>query len=209
MKLVMIMALPMVHLVAARMWAQDKPEYINCPEYYLGAISPDAIHIRDGNDKSHKDEIHLNNWRVPNPHMVAEYWMANRTPFDAGYGLHVLIDGQWAVSFRRDFPEMLLPNGKPDPDIYYNDTCRVDFELFDQHMNDGFFENMLRRAISPADHPLLTAYEIGAWRDETFKFYDRPCPKNNPIRFITREYVDQFINTCFALPNQLYKEAFI
>lgn len=208
-KLVLLMALPMVHLVAARMWAQDKPAYINCPEYYLGTISPDAIHIRDGNDKSHKDEIHLRNWRVPNPGRVAEYWRTHRTPFDAGYGLHVLLDGQWAVGFRSAFPEMLLPSGKPDPEIYYNDTYRLDFALFDQYTKDGFFEDMLKQAVAPLDHPLLTAYEISAWRDETFRFYDRPCPKNDPIRFITREYLDHFLGECFALPNELYKEAFL
>ncbi len=202
------MALPMVHLVAARMWAQDQKEYANCPEYYLGTLSPDAIHIRDGNDKSHKDEIHLNNWCVPNPERVLEYWRLHRTPFDIGYGVHVLIDGQWAVGFRRDFPEMLLPSGKPNPDIYYNDTCRVDFELYDQYAPDGFFAEMLNCAVPPQDHPLLTANEIDAWRDEMFRFYDRPCPKNDPIRFITREYVDRFIRECLALPKQLYKEAF-
>ena len=67
---------------------------------------------------------------------------------------------------------------------------------------------MLNRAVPPQDHPLLTANEIDAWRDEMFRFYDRPCPKNDPIRFITREYVDRFIRECLALPKQLYKEAF-
>ena len=52
------MALPMVHLLAAWAWAQDKPELKNNPDFYLGTLSPDAIHIRDGNDKSRKNEIH-------------------------------------------------------------------------------------------------------------------------------------------------------
>ena len=124
------MALPMVHLLAAWNWAQDKPDLRDNPEYYLGAISPDAIHIRDGSDKSRKNEFHLNNWRSPDPDAVYHYWLKHSSPFDIVYGIHVLLDGQWAAGFRRDFPQMLLPNGRPDPDIYYNDTCVTDFFLF-------------------------------------------------------------------------------
>ena len=56
------MAYMMVHLLVARRWAEGHPEFLESPEFYYGAIAPDAIHVRDGNDKSHKNEIHLNNW---------------------------------------------------------------------------------------------------------------------------------------------------
>ena len=65
--MVILMALPMVHLHAAWLWAQDKPELRDNPDYYLGSISPDAIHVRDGSDKSRKNAFHLNNWRSPDP----------------------------------------------------------------------------------------------------------------------------------------------
>ena len=42
-------------------WAKDKPELFNCPEFYFGAIAPDAIHVRYHDDKSRKDEFHLGN----------------------------------------------------------------------------------------------------------------------------------------------------
>ena len=32
------MALPMVHLMMAWKWAQDKPELRENPDYYLGAV---------------------------------------------------------------------------------------------------------------------------------------------------------------------------
>ncbi|MBQ3575080.1 MAG: hypothetical protein IJA26_05390, partial [Clostridia bacterium] len=111
------MALPMVHLHAAWLWAQDKPELRENPDYYLGSISPDAIHVRDGSDKSRKNAFHLNNWRAPDPDSVLRYWIDHHTPFDIGYGIHVLLDGQWAAGFRRDFPEMLLPDGRPNIEI--------------------------------------------------------------------------------------------
>lgn len=201
------MALPMVHFMAAWLWAQDKPELRENPDYYLGAISPDAIHIRDGNDKSHKNEIHLNNWRYPDPDRVFQYWLAHRSPFDIGYGIHVLLDGQWAVAFRRNFPEMLLPDGRPDTNIYYNDTIITDFYLYHHSPLTPFFFDMLRRGTAPADHPLLRLHEFEGWRADTFAFYDRPCPRNDPVRFITPEYVHAFLHDCQPLMTQTYEKA--
>ena len=199
------MALPMVHLLAAWSWAQDKPELRENPDYYLGAISPDAIHIRDGDDKSHKDEIHLHNWRAPAPDEVLRYWMARSEPFDIGYGIHVLLDGQWAVGFRRRFPEMLLPNGKPDPKIYYNDTCVTDFELYRESPLTPFLMDMVRRGRAPEDHPLLRLHEFEGWRRDTLAFYQRPCPMGDPVRFITRAYVEEFLNECKGMMTETYE----
>lgn len=42
------MPLPMVHLLTARRWAQNRPALRDCPEFYLGVIAPDAIHTRPG-----------------------------------------------------------------------------------------------------------------------------------------------------------------
>ncbi len=199
------MALPMVHLLAAWMWAQDKPELLKNPDYYLGAISPDAIHVRDGNDKSHKNEIHLNNWRYPDPDAVLRYWQSHSTPFDMGYGVHVLLDGQWAVEFRRRFPQMLLSNGKPDPEIYYTDTCITDFALYADCEQTPFFMDMIRSGSAPADHPLLRQSEFEGWRQDTLDFYQRPCPKQGEVRYIDQTYVKSFLDQCTKLMTFTYE----
>ena len=199
------MALPMVHLLAARAWAQDKPELYDNPDYYLGAISPDAIHIRDGDDKSRKNEIHYNNWRSPDLDAVLEYWREHDSPFDIGYGIHVLLDGQWATDFRRAFPEMLLPNGKPDPEIYYNDTCVTDFELYRDSELTQTLMDLVRRGRAPEDHPKLTQYEFEAWREMTLQFYQRPCPMNGPVRFLNRDYTERFLKKCLQLMSTTYE----
>lgn len=198
------MALPMVHLLAAWEWAQDKPELRENPDYYLGAISPDAIHIRDGDDKSRKDEFHLYNWRRPAPNEVLRYWMEHDTPFDLGYGIHVLLDGQWAVGFRSRFPQMLLPNGKPDPQIYYNDTCITDFELYRKSPLTSHLMDLVKRGRAPEDHPLLTRREFELWRKDTLHFYDRECPMRNPVRYIDREYVENFLKDCTELMTETW-----
>lgn len=199
------MALPMVHLLVAWTWAQDKPELRENPDFYLGAISPDAVHIRDGNDKSHKNEIHLNNWRTPDPDAVLQYWSKHQKPFDIGYGIHVLLDGQWAVGFRQRFPEMLRPDGKPDPQVYYNDTLITDFDLYQHSQLTPFLMKMVQEGHAPTDHPLLGAREFSLWQSDTIHFYQRPCPMDGPIRFISREYVDDFIKECLPLMNLTYE----
>jgi len=199
------MALPMVHLLAAWRFAQDKPELINNPDYYLGAVSPDAIHIRDGNDKSRKNAIHLNNWRYPDPDSVLDYWIDHHTPFDIGYGIHVLLDGQWAVEFRSRFPQMLLPDGRPDTNIYYNDTIITDFSLYQKCDLTPFFMDMIAKGSAPADHPQLRLHEFEGWREATLKFYQRECPMSNPVRFISEEYVHEFLDFCLPKMHQTYE----
>ena len=87
------MALSMVHLLLARSWARGHEAYLECPEFYLGAISPDAMHVRFHDDKSRKDEFHLGNWGSVHVERVHEYWRERFTPFDVGYGIHALTDG--------------------------------------------------------------------------------------------------------------------
>lgn len=200
------MALPMVHLLAAWNWAQDKPELLNDPDYYLGAISPDAIHVRDGDDKSHKNAVHFNNWRRPDPDRVRDYWLERSSAFDLGYGIHVLLDGQWALSFRRDFPEMLLPDGRPDTAIYYNDTLATDFALHRESPLTPFLFDMLGRGVPPKDHPMLTEHEFLQWRQDTFDFYRRECPAKKPTRFIDRAYVEAFLQSCGGMFDDVYAQ---
>ena len=199
------MALPMVHLLAAWKWAQDKPELRNNPDYYLGTLSPDAIHIRDGNDKSHKNEIHLNNWRSPDPDRVFAYWRVHNAPFDIGYGVHLLIDGQWAQRFRSRLTGMLLPGGRPDPEIYYNDTIITDFRLYGESELTPFLMDMVGRGKAPENHPLLTKDEFDQWQLDVRKFYERDCPKSDPVRFVTMEYVEAFLDECNELIDQTYR----
>lgn len=61
------MALSMVHLLVARRWAREREDLFSSAQFYLGAISPDAMHVRFHDDKSRKDEFHLGNWLSVHP----------------------------------------------------------------------------------------------------------------------------------------------
>ena len=201
------MALIMVHLLAGDRWAQRHPAYLDCPEFYYGVISPDAIHIRDGNDKSHKDEIHLHNWGRPHPDEVVDYWRKHRTPFDIGYGVHVLTDAQWVPRYRERLPGILKPDGKLDTDIYYNDTFVTDFRLFHKIPRLAELLDMVEAAEPAADHPLLTADEFDQWRRMIAKAYRGECPKNGPVRFVDEAYVLEFVDDCVSMIDDVYAQA--
>lgn len=202
------MALTMVHLLVAERWAEAHPAYYEDPGFYLGAISPDAIHIRDGDDKSHKNEIHLNNWMSPHPEDVAAYWQEHRSPFDVGYGVHVLTDGQWVPRFRQRLPGMILPSGLLDTNIYYNDTFVTDFELLRRMPRAEQILKWIEAAPAPADHPLLTQYELDEWRKAILEAYRGECPRHDPVRFIDVEYVRAFVRDGIELIERTYGRVF-
>ena len=142
------MALTMVHLAVADLWAREHPEYA------------DAIHIRDGSDKSHKNEVHLNNWVSPHPDDVIRYWRDHAEPFDIGYGVHVLTDGQWVPRYKEKLPGILRPDGLLNTDIYYNDTFVTDFMLYDTRPRLRQILTLLENAKTPQDHPMLEGYML-------------------------------------------------
>ena len=196
----------MVHLLAADRWASRHPEYASSPEFFLGAISPDAIHIRDKDDKSRKDQFHLYNWRSPHLDKVLEYWRAHHAPFDIGYGIHVLTDCQWVPRYQRLLPDILLPNGLLNTQIYYVDTFLTDFKLFHETPRLSELLNLLEIAQAPSDHPLLTREEFDEWRRITIEMYRGECPKQGVVTFIDVDYINAFVEDCQPMMDQVFGE---
>lgn len=201
------MAYMMVHLLVADRWAAKHPEYRNCPEFYYGAIAPDAIHVRDGNDKSRKDEIHLHNWQSLHVQEVLDYWRARQSPFDIGYGVHVLTDAQWVPRYTRLLPGLFEPDGKLNLDRYFVDNIVTDFKLLNETPRAAEMLELLERAETPADHPLLTAYEISRWRELMVEAYRGECLRQGPARYIDVPYVRAFVENSIAQIDAVYKSS--
>ena len=200
------MALTMVHLAAADLWARRHPEYAESPEFFYGAISPDAVHVRDGNDKSHKNEVHLNNWQSPHPDDVIRYWMKRDAPFDIGYGVHVLTDGQWVPRYKERLPGILRPDGLLNTDIYYNDTFVTDFRMLKSRPRLQHILKLVEKAETPRDHPILEGYMFSRWRGDLLEAYRGECPRNGPVRFVDEAYVDAFIADYIPLIEDTYQK---
>lgn len=199
------MALLMVHLLAVQRWAESHAEFKYSPDFYLGAISPDAIHIRDKDDKSRKNEIHLNNWTVAHPDEVIEYWKVHNTPFDIGYGLHVLTDCQWVQSRNIYFPHLILPDGRLNTKVYYADTCSTDYRIYHRDDNSRWLFEMVEKGKAPADHPLLTEYELSQWQVEKVEEYRQSNGNLPPATYFDVAYVEKFVVECQALLEETYR----
>ncbi len=197
------MALLMVHLLTAQRWAQAHEEYLNCPEFYMGVIAPDAVYIRDGSDKSRKNEVHLNNWNEPNVEDVLAYWQEHHSPFDIGYGIHVLTDAQWAPHFRKSFPDILYPDGLVKTDIYYNDTFSTDYDLYHECDGERLF-GLTDAAIAPENHPQLLKEHFEKWTRMMVDQYKEHVKSEIPVVFIDRNFVETFIEDAQALLNDVY-----
>lgn len=196
------MALLMVHLLAAKQWVQEHSEY-DCPEFYMGVIAPDAVYMRDGSDKSRKDEIHLHNWNELNADEVIAYWREHNTPFDIGYGIHVLTDAQWAPRFRKHFPQILYPDGLVRTEIYYNDTFSTDYVLYHECGGEELFA-LTEQAELPEVHPLLERAHFDGWRHMMADQYRNHETPDKPVQFIDRKYVEEFIVEAQKVFNEVY-----
>lgn len=202
------MALQMVHWLVADRWARRHPEYADSPEFFLGVLGPDAIYIRDGYDKTHKDEIHLHNWGKLHPEPVLEYWQEWRRPFDVGYGVHVLTDAQWVPRFHSRLPGLLLENGRVNQDIYYTDCYLTDFELLRRSPRLREIMEMTMRAEVPESHPLLGFREFDGYRRVIHDIYSGECPRSGAVQWVTPEFIYGFIDDSTALIDELYEKAF-
>ena len=113
------MPLPMVHLSVGKKLIDMGFEISNLPQFYLGLISPDAIHMRQNSNRLGKNETHLiperKKWIDVNEEeycrFIIDFIKANSDNIDIdflwGYGIHILTDMYWTkhiyLKFRDDY----------------------------------------------------------------------------------------------------------
>ena len=130
------MPLLMVHLaVAVRM--HDLDESTPSPDFLLGSIAPDAIHMRAGSGSDDKQRVHLSELHDPQHDRLRELLAQSGSPklstmgFAEGYVAHILIDHLWGDkigdSFRRSIPPDLPPQERAS--LHYLETDQIDIDL--------------------------------------------------------------------------------
>lgn len=195
------MPLPMVHLaVAVRICGLEGVAL--SPDFLLGSIAPDAIHMRTGSSPHDKQATHFAEIPDPQHERLRELFTSSRSQtgstrdFSMGYVTHILTDQLWGntivVSFGKSIPSELSDQecGK----LYYQETDQIDIDLYRQAPWRAEVWKKLTSA-QPNDFTLLlTADEITRWRDRTQVWYVDPAhdPKITPVH-ITRQEVDAFI----------------
>lgn len=197
------MSLPMVHLAVAYNWRSDDKNFKlhDDPDFYLGAISPDAIHARRDSTRDDKHKTHLDVSRGNYGRIVERFWDSDSSAFAAGYGLHILTDRVWVEFYRERFPELFDASGKVRADQYYNDTDQVDFMLYDRLPYRKKLWKLLEKA-EPKDFclagnnaPLLTADEIKWWKNRTMNWFNSgKSQRDGEIKYLTYDAITYFIS---------------
>ena len=201
------MALPMVHLAAAYKWSEIYNKAVfNSPEFYLGAISPDAIHSRPNADKDDKRKTHLHvNSRNGDFRYIPEFMSKHSDPFGIGYTVHLLTDYYWIQYYLNNFPGLFDENGHTISSLYYNDTDQVDNMLYAKLPYKQFMFDMMEKAVSPDLDDLLTGEEIEAWKQRTLHWFENDCPHTDPIKHLTYDKICYFINIAPAMLDEALK----
>ena len=201
------MPLPMVHLAVAVQLC-EAPHNIPSPAFLLGSIAPDAIHMRPGAGGDEKRRVHLLGSQDLNHERIraflAPYWAHDIGSPDLaeGYAVHLLTDRLWRekviVPFRANVPQDI-----PYQDLrslYYQDTDQIDFNLYYQMpWRAEVWAKLAAAAPEPID-ALLTAQEIGLWRDRTLDWFEKlkKEPNIDPMH-ITDAVVRAFIDEAAAM----------
>lgn len=206
------MPLPMVHLGVANNIVESGFHVDDLPDFYLGVISPDAIHMRHNADRTDKHKTHL----IPEGKMMEEIdeqeycsFLLNfvktrkshvNTSFLWGYCIHILTDLLWSKSVYSDFVAKYREDPSPVQDerwAYYNDTDILDFELFRGCRWREKVWDLLKQAEASDFLDLLSAGEIRAWKERTLHWYDSgESMHKNPVRYIEKPDVLNFISEC-------------
>jgi hypothetical protein len=195
------MPLPMVHLSVAVSLC-EKEGYFPSPDFLLGSIAPDAIHMRPNTGERDKERVHLLELGA-SPRELAGLFKAQYGPegfqslgFSEGYLAHLLTDRLWWEAVFSPFRKKLPPTlpEKNVRSLYYRDTDQVDLDLYLQSPWRPDAWARLKKATAAGFPLFLAAEEVTQWRDRTLLWYEDPRhePGVEPV-YITRMATQVFI----------------
>ena len=206
------MPLPMVHLAIAVEMHQDTEQAVS-PNFLLGSLAPDAIHIRPDTTRADKNKTHLLDKSDPTNYNAIRalldcYWGTKDQDFAQGYAAHVLTDRIWLEHIVKPL-RAALPSDISQDEIarlYYRDTDQIDLNLYCHQPWRPTVWSQLSQS-DPIDFAgLLTASEIAQWRDRTLNLFKSLTPDTmiEPIH-ITDAMVQDFIPHAAREINRLFQ----
>ncbi|MBB3072337.1 hypothetical protein FHS14_005369 [Paenibacillus baekrokdamisoli] len=193
----------MVHFAIVERLYKHEPS----PEFILGSLAPDAIHVREQATREDKNRTHLGNADGSMPTLLtfSNFCAANLNQSDEkgwkefvlGYITHVYTDLRWTETVWEDYTRKIkqsIASHEPIKDRYNLEVCQIDCDLYKKEEWTGKILSLLNesRAYSIAD--LLDDNEISLYRDRTIQWLrdDNNNPHIQPL-YITVESVTAFI----------------
>lgn len=194
------MPLPMVHLSTAV--KINTLQGYKSPEFYLGSISPDAVHMRTGFVRDDKTRSHCNARvlaaidELDTLCIMIEKCVGKEREFQLGYLVHILTDLFWEDTMLKTYWERYEADPSPIQDKkmgYYNDTDQLDFAFYEQESWRQEVWEMLAQAEAFAVKEAVSKDEVTAWKRRTLNWYSSGKSQHtNPIKYINYEDLDAF-----------------
>ncbi len=194
------MPLPMIHLSTAV--KINILQRLKSPEFYLGSISPDAVHMRSGFVREDKIRSHCNARELtaigelgPLCIMI-EKSTGKEREFLLGYLVHILTDLLWENTILKMYGERYEADPSPIQDRrmgYYNDTDQLDFVFYEKENWRTEVWEMLTQAKDFAVEGAVNKDEVAAWKYRTLNWYNSGKSQHtNPVKYISYEDLDRF-----------------
>lgn len=196
------MPLPMIHLCVA---VKLNIPIIKSGEFYLGNISPDAVHTRIGYVSEDKTISHCNARKIEN---IGELDAlcdlirgsdGGKREFLIGYLIHILTDIYWSDSVLLTFKDRYYDDPSPIQDrrmAYYNDTDQLDFEFYNNLDWRVSVWDMLTQAQGFSVEGAVSREEVTMLRDRTVKWYSGGQSQHtNPVKYITYDELERFTDS--------------
>ena len=201
------MPLPMVHLSVAENLKNENVD--KTAEYYLGAISPDAVHMREDYKREHKTASHFAIKNVGTAEKLAEFLEIlngtqekDRKDFLKGYLVHILTDKLWLDTLYKD---IYLKNYQLDKAplqdermAYYNDTDQIDYMLYEKMPGRKEIFTKLENAKIFGIEGIVRAENVYLWRKRNITWFNKECDHKNPVKYIKYDEVLSFASFAAA-----------
>ena len=190
------MPLPMVHFNVAKNLL-DNNLLSNQAEFYLGVLSPDAIHMRENHTRTDKSVTHLNYKIYEVENFLEDHKNSPNIIFYLGYAVHILTDIFWRETVLEQYRSRLEEEDYPAKEIstaYYNDMNLMDLELYKSKKWRKDIWYQLENLPGISANFFVTAKETEGWKNKMLSWYDIIESKYQyPIKYINIDEIDLFV----------------
>ena len=192
------MPLPMVHLSVAQKFAENI-DIKNHALFYIGALAPDAIHMRENHSREKKRITHLDYDSKKALNFIEENKQSKNYSFYLGYAVHLLTDNYWIESLYDTFDIRYDEDSEPEQDrtsAYYNDMNLLDLALYNKQPNRKSIFELLESTNAISAKFLLSATEIEDWKQYVMGWYNKIETKYRyPVKYLNINEIEGFVES--------------
>ena len=219
------MPFTMTHLIIADNLSKIFAAHIkNLPQFYLGNISPDAVHHRANYISDFKRDCHLcasdekwgvitknDEWKSNVIHFLSSHREAENHDFILGYCCHLLTDIYGNMALWIPFKQKYRPEiEKGYGNLYHQETNKVDIELALTHENKDIYWENIRQSVAVDLEDIIYAAEVEKQKDNILNvwFKDKERQDLSSHEVVTIESTMDFIKNAVDFVAPVLREYF-